>query len=181
MRRVQIFSGSSHPVLAETVCQALGTVPSKCELKKFSNGETSVNIGCSIRNQDVFVVQSGSNKVNDSIMELLILISACKGGSANKITAVMPYFPYSRQSKKKSQRGAITARMIANLLSVAGVSHVITVDLHVSFMNSRCDRYCLGLTSIPWTGFSNARLLWQTRGQSSCRTVNCSMDQAQCP
>ncbi|KAK2756809.1 hypothetical protein FQN54_005255 [Arachnomyces sp. PD_36] len=134
MRGVQIFSGTSHPALAESICERLGTQPAKCELKKFSNGETSVNIGVSIRNQDVFIVQSGSPKINDSVMELLIMISACKGGSAKSITAVMPYFPYSRQSKKKSHRGAITARMLANLLSIAGVDHVITVDLHASQM-----------------------------------------------
>ncbi|KAI9769932.1 MAG: hypothetical protein M1840_003641 [Geoglossum simile] len=134
MRRVKIFSGTSHPLLTEAICERLGTQPGKCELKNFSNGETSVNIGCSIRDQDVFVVQSGSTRVNDNIMELLIMISACKGGSANKITAVMPYFPYSRQSKKKSHRGAITARMLANLLSVAGIDHIVTVDLHASQM-----------------------------------------------
>ncbi|CAZ86567.1 unnamed protein product [Tuber melanosporum] len=134
MRRVKIFSGTSHPGLTEAICERLGTTLGKCDLKKFSNGETSVDIGCSIRDQDVFIVQSGSAKANDSIMELLILISACKGGSANKITAVMPYFPYSKQSKKKSHRGAITARMLANLLTVAGVDHVITVDLHASQM-----------------------------------------------
>lgn len=88
----------------------------------------------STRDKDVFVVQSGSPKINDTIMELLIMISACKGGSASKITAVLPYFPYNRQSKKKSHRGAITARMLANLLDVAGVKHVITVDLHASQM-----------------------------------------------
>ncbi|KAI1945877.1 ribose-phosphate pyrophosphokinase 1 [Ophidiomyces ophidiicola] len=131
MRGVQIFSGNSHPALTEAICERLGTLPAKCELRKFSNGETCVNIGVSVRNQDVFIVQSGSSKINDSVMELLIMISACKGGSAKSITAVLPYFPYSRQSKKKSHRGAITARMLANLLSIAGVDHVITVDLHV--------------------------------------------------
>ncbi|MCJ1401300.1 hypothetical protein MMC11_004512 [Xylographa trunciseda] len=130
MRRVQIFSGSSHPLLTEAICERLGTQPAKCDLNKFSNGETSVSIGTSIRDQDVFIVQSGSKKINDSIIELLIMISACKGGSARSITAVLPYFPYSRQSKKKSHRGAITARMLANLLTVAGITHVITVDLH---------------------------------------------------
>ncbi|KKK16405.1 ribose-phosphate pyrophosphokinase 1 [Aspergillus rambellii] len=134
MRGVQIFSGTSHPLLTETVCQRLGTLPAKANLGKFSNGETSVNIGVSVRNQDVYVIQSGSKKINDSVMELLIMISACKGGSAKSITAVMPYFPYSRQSKKKSHRGAITARMLANLLTVAGVDHVITLDLHASQM-----------------------------------------------
>lgn len=134
MRGVKIFSGRSHPALAESICERLGTSPAKCELGNFSNGETSVEINTSIRNQDVFIVQSGSPKINDSVMELLIMIAACKGGSAKSITAVMPYFPYSRQSKKKSHRGAITARMLANLMSVAGVDHVITVDLHASQM-----------------------------------------------
>ncbi|EON63630.1 hypothetical protein W97_02858 [Coniosporium apollinis CBS 100218] len=134
MRQTQIFSGSSHPRLVEGICDRLGQKPGKAELRKFSNGETSVQIQTSIRDQDVFIVQSGSSKINDNVMELLIMISACKGGSARSITAVMPYFPYSRQSKKKSHRGAITARMIANLLHVAGVNHVITIDLHASQM-----------------------------------------------
>ncbi|KAL4803183.1 phosphoribosyltransferase-like protein [Aspergillus unguis] len=134
MRGVQIFSGNSHPLLTETVCERLGTSPAKVALGKFSNGETNVNVGVSVRNQDVYIIQSGSEKINDSVMELLIMISACKGGSAKSITAVMPYFPYSRQSKKKSHRGSITARMLANLLTVAGVDHVITLDLHASQM-----------------------------------------------
>ena len=134
MRGVQIFSGNSHPALAEAICERLGTSPAKCDVKKFSNGETSVQIGTSVRNQDVFILQSGSSKINDSIMELLIMIQACKGGSAKSITAVMPYYPYSRQSKKKTHRGAIAAKLVANLLSVAGVDHVITVDLHASQM-----------------------------------------------
>lgn len=108
--------------------------PAEAELSQFSNGETSVKILNSVREKDVFIIQSGSPTINDTIMELLIMISACKGGSATKITAVLPYFPYSRQSKKKSHRGAITARMLSNLLGVAGVKHVITVDLHASQM-----------------------------------------------
>ncbi|GKT47424.1 ribose-phosphate pyrophosphokinase 2 [Colletotrichum spaethianum] len=134
MRGTLIFAGSSCPVLTTQICENLGMAPAEAELTQFSNGETSVRILTSVREKDVFVVQSGSAKVNDTIMELLIMISACNGGSANKITAVLPYFPYSRQSKKKSHRGAITARMLANLLGVAGVKHVITVDLHASQM-----------------------------------------------
>ncbi|OOQ82726.1 Ribose-phosphate pyrophosphokinase 1 [Penicillium brasilianum] len=130
MRGVQIFSGNSHPALTETICERLGTSPAPADLGKFANGETSVNIGVSVRNQDVYIVQSGSSKINDSVMELLIMISACKGGSAKSITAVMPYAACS----KKSHRGAITARMLANLLSIAGVDHVITMDLHASQM-----------------------------------------------
>jgi ribose-phosphate pyrophosphokinase len=86
MRRVKIFSGSSHPVLAEAICERLGLSPAKCELKKFSNGETSVSIDTSIRDQDICIVQSGSSKINDSVIELLIMISACKGSSAKSIT-----------------------------------------------------------------------------------------------
>ena len=86
MRQVKVFSGSSHPALAQAICERLGTEPAACELTKFSNGETSVSIGTSIRNQDIYIVQSGSRRINDSIMELLIMISACKGGSAKSIT-----------------------------------------------------------------------------------------------
>ena len=86
MRRVKIFSGSSHPQLVDAICERLGTSPAQCDLKKFSNGETSVNILTSIREQDVFIVQSGSSSINDSVMELLVMISACKGGSAKSIT-----------------------------------------------------------------------------------------------
>lgn len=134
MRGVKIFSGRSHPALAHKISERLGSDLAKCDLGNFSNGEISVQIGTSIRNEDVFIVQSGSPQTNDSVMEMLIMIAACKGGSAKSITAVMPYFPYSRQSKKKSHRGAITAKMLANLMVVAGVDHIITVDLHASQM-----------------------------------------------
>ncbi|RMZ81195.1 hypothetical protein DV737_g2708, partial [Chaetothyriales sp. CBS 132003] len=134
MRGVKVFSGRSHPSLTKAICERLGTTPGKCDLGSFSNGEISVQIGTSVRNEDIFIVQSGSPKINDSIMEMLIMIAACKGGSAKSITAVVPYFPYSRQSKKKSHRGPITAKMLANLMVVAGVTHIITVDLHSSLM-----------------------------------------------
>ncbi|KAI4761502.1 phosphoribosyl pyrophosphokinase [Aureobasidium sp. EXF-3400] len=134
MRRTCVFGGLSHPVLTDAICEKLGRKPDKVELRKFANGETSVEIKTSVRDQDVFIVQSGSHKTNDDVMELLIMIAACKGGSSKSVTAIMPYFPYSRQSKKKSHRGAITARMIANLMHVAGVNHVITIDLHASQM-----------------------------------------------
>ena len=90
MRGAKIFSGSSHPLLVDAICERLGTSPAKAELKHFSNGETCVSIETSIRDQDVFIVQSGSKEANDSVMEMLIMISACKGGSAKSITAVMP-------------------------------------------------------------------------------------------
>ncbi len=86
MRQTVIFSGSSHPAFVDRICDRLGQQPGQVELKKFSNGETSVSIQTSVRNQDVFIVQSGSRKMNDSLMELLIMVSACKGSSAKSIT-----------------------------------------------------------------------------------------------
>lgn len=134
MRKCKVFVGSSHPDLGQLVCDRLGIDPAPCTLKKFSNGETSVQIGTSVRDEDVYIIQSGSPEINDHIMELLILISACRGGSASKITAVIPQFPYSKQSKMKKHRGAITARMLANLLIMAGADHVVLMDLHASQM-----------------------------------------------
>ncbi|PVH99312.1 phosphoribosyl pyrophosphokinase [Periconia macrospinosa] len=134
MRGAIVFSGSSHPTLVDGICDRLGMKRGIASLSKFANGETQVQIHTSVRDKDVFIVQSGSAKINDAVMELLIMVSACKGGSSRSITAVMPYFPYSRQSKKKSHRGSITARMVANLLHIAGVTHVITIDLHATQM-----------------------------------------------
>lgn len=134
MRKCKVFVGNSHPELGNLVCEKLGIEPAPCVLKKFANGETSVQIGVSVRDEDVYVIQSGSPHVNDHIMELLILVSACKGGSAKKVTAVIPQFPYSKQCKMKKHRGAITARMLANLLIMAGADHVVSMDLHASQM-----------------------------------------------
>jgi len=105
MRGVQIFSGNSHPGLADTICERLGTIPAKANLGKFANGETSVNIGTSVRNQDVYIIQSGSEKINDSVMELLIMISACKGGSAKSITGMCRKFSLDRASPLTSSSG----------------------------------------------------------------------------
>ena len=99
---------------------------------KYSNQETSVTIGESVRDEDVFIIQSGCGEINDNLMELLILISACKTASARRITAVIPTFPYARQDKKDKSRAPITAKLIANMLTVAGANHVITMDLHAS-------------------------------------------------
>ncbi|KAG0669761.1 Ribose-phosphate diphosphokinase [Kluyveromyces marxianus] len=134
MRKCKVFVGNSHPELGNLVCERLGIEPAPCTLKKFANGETSVQIGVSVRDEDVYVIQSGSPEINDHIMELLILVSACRGGSAKKITAVIPQFPYSKQCKMKKHRGAITARMLANLLIMAGADHVVSMDLHASQM-----------------------------------------------
>ncbi|KAI8331027.1 phosphoribosyltransferase-like protein [Chlamydoabsidia padenii] len=133
MRNTKILSGSSHPELAQLVAKKLGTPLADTTSKKFSNKETSVEIGVSIRGEDVFIIQSGSTEMNDNIIELCIMIQAARIGSAKRITAVLPYFPYCKQSKRKG-RTCITAKLVANMLVVAGVDHIITMDLHASQM-----------------------------------------------
>jgi ribose-phosphate pyrophosphokinase len=110
----------------------LGVPLTPCNAGRFSCGEISVQIFESIREEDVFIIQSGCKDVNDNLMELLILISACKTASARRITAVIPCFPYARMDKKDKSRAPITAKLVANMLVVAGCDHVITMDLHAS-------------------------------------------------
>lgn len=154
MRKSHVFVGSSHAELGQLICDRLGVEQGPCVLRKFANGETSIEIGVSVRDDDVYIVQSGSDSINDHIMELLIFISGCKSGSANKITAVIPMFPYSKQSKMKKHRGAITARMLANLLTMAGADHVITMDLHATqmqgFFTKPVDNLHAGPTLARW-------------------------------
>jgi len=129
---IRILTGNSHPELAQAVAERLNVPLVPCTVKKFSNGEINVKISESVRDEDVFILQSGCNDVNDNLMELLILISACKTASARRITAVIPCFPYARMDKKDKSRAPITAKLVANMLVVAGCDHVITMDLHAS-------------------------------------------------
>ncbi|KIP07489.1 hypothetical protein PHLGIDRAFT_19162 [Phlebiopsis gigantea 11061_1 CR5-6] len=129
---VRILTGNSHPELAQVVAERLNVLLTPCTVKKFSNGEINVKISESIRDEDVFIIQSGCSDVNDNLMELLILISACKGASARRITAVIPCYPYARMDKKDRSRAPITAKLVANMLAVAGCDHVITMDLHAN-------------------------------------------------
>lgn len=132
MPNIKVFSGSSHTDLAQKICDRLGIEPSKVITKKFSNGECCVEIGESVRGEDVYIVQSGCREVNDMLMELLIMINACKIASACRVTAVIPCFPYARQDKKDKSRAPISAKLVANMLSVGGADHIITMDLHAS-------------------------------------------------
>merc|ERR1711892_916964 len=132
MPNIKVFSGSSHSDLTHKVCDRLGIEPGKVVAKKFSNLETCVEIGESVRGEDVYIVQSGCGEVNDNLMELLIMINACKIASAERVTAVIPVYPYSRQDKKDKSRAPISAKLVANMLSVAGADHIITMDLHAS-------------------------------------------------
>merc|ERR1712008_598528 len=136
-----VFSLSSHKDLSKRICNRLGLPHGKVEAKSFSNKETNIKIGESVRGKDVYIIQSGCGSVNasgnkqsinDNLMELLIMISACKTASAMRVTAVMPYFPYSRQDKKDKSRAPISAKLVANMLSTAGADHIITMDLHAS-------------------------------------------------
>jgi len=129
---VRLLAGNSHPELAQSVAERLGVLLTPCTVKKFSNGEINVKISESIRDEDIFIIQSGCSDVNDNFMELLILISACKTASARRITAIIPCFPYARMDKKDKSRAPITAKLVANMIAVAGCDHVITMDLHAS-------------------------------------------------
>ncbi|KAF4615154.1 hypothetical protein D9613_003382 [Agrocybe pediades] len=129
---IRILAGNSHPELAQAVAERLNVPLVPVTVKKFSNGEINVKISESVRDEDVFIIQSGCNDVNDNFMELLILISACKTASARRITAVIPCYPYARQDKKDKSRAPITSKLVANMLVVAGCDHVITMDLHAS-------------------------------------------------
>lgn len=117
----------------KTLRARLGIELTKIIVLQYSNQETSVTIGESVRDEDVFVLQSTApGNVNDGLMELLIMINACKTASARRITAVIPNFPYARQDKKDKSRAPISAKLIANMLQTAGCNHVITMDLHAS-------------------------------------------------
>ncbi|KAI0389745.1 ribose-phosphate pyrophosphokinase 3 [Xylariaceae sp. FL0594] len=130
---IKLLSGNSHPVLARLVADRLGIEVAKTMSLNYSNQETSVTIGESVRDEDVFIIQSTApGDINDGLMELLIMIHACRTASARRITAVIPNFPYARQDKKDKSRAPISAKLIANMLVTAGCNHVITMDLHAS-------------------------------------------------
>jgi ribose-phosphate pyrophosphokinase len=129
-KRLMLFAGRSNPALAQAIAEKLGIMLGEVELKTFANGETYVRYCESIRGCDAFIVQSGNAPVNDHLVELLIMIQAAKLASAKRITAVIPWFPYSRQDKKSAPREPVTAKLVADALEVAGVDRVVTMDLH---------------------------------------------------
>jgi ribose-phosphate pyrophosphokinase len=129
-KRLMLFSGRSNRKLAEDIAAQLGIELGEVLLKTFANGETYCRYVESIRGCDVFIVQSGNPPVNDHLVELLIMIQAAKLASAKRITAVIPWFPYSRQDKKSAPREPITAKLVADALEVAGVDRVVAMDLH---------------------------------------------------
>jgi ribose-phosphate pyrophosphokinase len=127
---LSIFTGNAHPQLARDVCSYLGVELGKADVFEFSNENIFVKINQNVREQDVFVVQPTYPDVNRSVMELLIMLDALKRASASRVTAVIPYFAYGRSDKKDQPRVPITARLLADMIQVAGADRVLTVDLH---------------------------------------------------
>lgn len=131
-KNIKVFCGNSHPALAMQIASALGLPLGKATVNHFSDGEVSVAFTETVRGSDVFLVQSTCDPVNDNLMELLIMIDACRRASAGRITAVMPYFGYARQDRKSKPRDPISAKLVANLLTTAGADRVLTMDLHAT-------------------------------------------------
>jgi ribose-phosphate pyrophosphokinase len=129
-KRLMVFAGRSHPALAQAMAEKLGVELGDVELGTFPNDETYCRYLESIRGADVFIVQTGSPPVDKNLMELVLMIQAAKLASAKRITAVIPWFPYSRQDRKAKPREPISARLVADMLQLAGVDRVLTMDLH---------------------------------------------------
>ena len=129
---IKIFCGNSNPALAHAVCKELGLPMGQSEVKSFADGEASVTLIETVRGADVFLIQSTCKPVNDSLMELLIMIDACRRASAGRITAVIPYFGYARQHRKAKSRDPISAKLVANMITAAGANRVLTMDLHAA-------------------------------------------------
>ncbi len=130
MEGISIFSGNSNPDLANKICEYLNLSLGSAQVKTFSDGEIQIEIDENVRSKDVFIIQSTCAPVNDHLVELLLMIDAIKRSSAKRITAVVPYFGYARQDKKVAPRVPISAKLVANMLAVAGANRVITMDLH---------------------------------------------------
>lgn len=130
MRGIKVFSGSAYREFSEEVSKFLDLPLSNASVGKFSDGEINVQIGESVRGQDIFIIQPTCAPTNDNLMELLVMIDAFRRSSANTINAIIPYFGYARQDRKAAPRVPITAKLVANLLETAGVDRIVTMDLH---------------------------------------------------
>jgi ribose-phosphate pyrophosphokinase len=148
-KRMMVFSGSSCPQLAEKIAEDLGITLGKVSRTHFKNGEIYVRFDESVRGADVFIIQTCSDPVNDNIMELLIMIDALKRASASVINAVIPHYGYARQDKKSEGREPISAKLLADLLSIAGMDRAILVDLHTATIQGFFDVPVDHVTAIP--------------------------------
>jgi len=129
---IKVFTGNSNPEFAKTICKELGIDLGNSEVKTFADGEVSVSLNETVRAADVFLIQSTCKPVNNHLMELLVMIDACRRASAGRITAVIPYFGYARQDRKAKSRDPISAKLVANMLTAAGANRVLTMDLHAA-------------------------------------------------
>jgi ribose-phosphate pyrophosphokinase len=148
-RRLEIFTGRSHPVLADAIARRLGLELGDANLRDFSAGEIHCRYDASIRGSDVFIIQTHCPPINTSIMEQLIMIDAARRASARRIIAVCPYYGYSRQDRKSTGREPITAKLVADLLTAAGADRVVSVDLHSGQIQGFFDFPVDHLTAMP--------------------------------
>jgi ribose-phosphate pyrophosphokinase len=146
---MKIFSGTSNPELSREISEYLGAPICKAEVTRFSDGEIMYRINENIRGRDVFLIQSTCPPVNDNIMELLIMVDALRRASAHRITTVLPYYGYGRQDRKAEPRVPITAKLVANLLTTAGVSRVLCADLHAGQIQGYFDIPVDNLFAMP--------------------------------
>lgn len=146
---IKIFAGNSNRVLAEEIAEKIGLPLGVATVGRFSDGESAINIGEVVRGSDVFVIQSTCTPVNDNLVELLIMVDAIKRASAGRITAVMPYFGYARQDRKAKARDPISAKLVANLITVAGADRVLTMDLHTPQLQGFFDIPVDHLVGVP--------------------------------
>lgn len=129
---IKIFCGNSNPVFAQTICKELALPLGRSVVTSFADGEASVTLEETVRGADVFLIQSTCKPVNDHLMELLVMIDACRRASAGRITAVIPYFGYARQDRKAKSRDPISSKLVANMLTAAGADRILTMDLHAA-------------------------------------------------
>jgi ribose-phosphate pyrophosphokinase len=148
-KRLQLYAGRSHPELAEDIAAHLGVPLGATNLSNFASGEIHCRFGESVRGTDVFIIQTHCAPVNDSIMEQLIMIDAAKRASAKRITAVCPFYGYSRQDRKATGREPITAKLVADMLRTAGANRVVSVDLHSGQIQGFFDGPVDHLTAMP--------------------------------
>lgn len=148
-KRMMLFSGSSNPSLALKVAEYLNIELGQVERKRFKNGEIYIRFNESVRGADVFIMQTCSDPVNDNIMELLIMLDAIKRASAGMINVVMPHYGYARQDKKSEGREPITAKLLADILQVAGMDRLIVTDLHIATIQGFFDVPVDHITAIP--------------------------------
>ena len=146
---IKIFAGNANKKLAVDVAKYLGLALGESEVSQFSDGETSVKISETIRGADVYIIQPTSTPVNDNLMELLIMIDAMRRASAGRITAVMPYYGYARQDRKAVARDPISAKLVANLITIAGANRVLTMDLHCAQIQGFFDIPVDHLVGVP--------------------------------